>query len=63
MKRMAVLRHDATDEGKALLAQIREKLLAALERQGECYRNIIVPQLGKTGRSFAALGRADGRPA
>jgi polyphosphate kinase len=49
MKRQAVLRHGDTDAQRALLQQVREKLLPLLERQAECYRNIIVPRLAEQG--------------
>jgi len=36
MKRMAVLRYDETAEGRALVRQIRDKLVPMLRRQAEC---------------------------
>src|SRR5271170_8162896 len=38
MKRQAVLRHSASEAQRALLQQLREKLLPMLERQADCYR-------------------------
>src|ERR1700689_3912738 len=49
MKREAVLRHGTTDAQHALLQQVREKLLVSLQRQAECYRQVIVPGLGEHG--------------
>src|ERR1700735_1996513 len=49
MKREAVLRHGTTDAQQALLQQVREKLLVSLQRQAECYRQVIVPGLAEHG--------------
>ena len=49
MKRLAVLRHGASEAERALLQQVREKLLPQLERQAECYRNVIIPRLAEHG--------------
>src|SRR5580693_8659821 len=49
MKRMAVLRHGTTDAQRALLQQVREKLMTSLQRQAECYRQVIVPGLAEHG--------------
>ena len=49
MKREAVLRHGATDAQRALLQQVRDKLLISLQRQAECYRQTIIPGLAKHG--------------
>src|SRR5579863_9931410 len=49
MKRMAVLRTGATEEQRDLLARLRAKLLPSLRRQGECYRQVIVPGLAEHG--------------
>src|SRR5277367_3747990 len=49
MKRQAVLRHSASEAQRALLQQLREKLLPMLERQADCYRKTIVPALAEQG--------------
>ena len=49
MKRMAVLRHIESVEGKALVQQIRAKLIPMLSRQAECYRQTILPGLAAHG--------------
>ena len=49
MKRQAVLRHSASDAQRALLQQLREKLLPMLERQADCYRKTIIPGLAEQG--------------
>jgi polyphosphate kinase len=49
MKRQAVLRHSASDAQRALLRQLREKLLPMLERQADCYRKTIIPGLAEQG--------------
>ena len=49
MKREAVLRHGATDAQRALLQQVREKLMISLQRQAECYRQVIIPGLAEHG--------------
>jgi len=49
MKRQSVLRHGASDTQRALLRQLREKLLPMLQRQADCYRNTIVPGLAEQG--------------
>jgi len=49
MKRMAVLRKGSTPEQTRLFAKIRQRLLASLERQAECYRNRILPELAGHG--------------
>lgn len=49
MKRQAVLRHSASDTQRALLHQLREKLLRMLELQAECYRKTIIPGLAEHG--------------
>jgi polyphosphate kinase len=49
MKREAVLRHGTTDAQHALLQQVRDKLLASLQRQAECYQQVIVPGLAEHG--------------
>src|ERR1700689_2822278 len=58
MKRQAVLRNGTTDAQRALLHQVRDKLLPSLRRQAECYRQIIVPGLAEHGvllRSWSEL--------
>src|SRR5277367_2312569 len=49
MKRQSVLRHGASDGQRALLQQLREKLLPMLESQAHCYRETIVPRLAEQG--------------
>jgi polyphosphate kinase len=49
MKRQSVLGQEASDAQRALLAQLREKLLPMLERQAECYRKTIIPGLAEQG--------------
>src|SRR5437764_13367018 len=49
MKRIAVLRKQLSPERLELLSQIREKLMAGLLRQADCYRNGILPGLAKNG--------------
>src|SRR5271156_5602605 len=49
MKREAVLRTGTSEAQRALLQQIREKLLGSLQRQAECYRHIIIPGLAQHG--------------
>jgi polyphosphate kinase len=58
MKREAVLRHGTTDAQRALLQQVREKIISSLQRQAECYRHVIVPGLAEHGvflRSWSEL--------
>src|SRR5271163_577651 len=45
MKRMAVLREGGTKERSDLLQRLRDKLLASLRLQAECYRERIIPGL------------------
>jgi len=49
MKRQSVLGQEASDAQRALLEQLREKLLPMLERQAECYRKTIIPGLAEQG--------------
>ena len=49
MKRMSVLRCGKTGEEQALVRQVRDKLIPALRRQADCYRDVIVPQLASRG--------------
>ena len=49
MKRATVLRAGATDAQRALLQQVRDKIQLQLNRQAECYRQIIVPGLADHG--------------
>jgi polyphosphate kinase len=49
MKREAVLRAGTTEAQHSLVQQIREKLLVSLRRQGECYRQTIIPGLAEHG--------------
>src|SRR5271155_2726817 len=49
MKREAVLRLGTTDAQRALLQQVRDKIELQLNRQSECYRQVIVPGLADHG--------------
>src|ERR1700744_4030562 len=49
MKRETVLRHAVTEEQRALLQQVRDKIQIQLNRQAECYRKIIIPGLADHG--------------
>jgi polyphosphate kinase len=49
MKRETVLRDGKTDAEHALRQQLRDKLVSQLDRQAECYRNVIVPGLASHG--------------
>jgi len=49
MKRAAVLSDGDSEALKALAQQVRDKLLPMLERQAECYRNVIIPGLAEHG--------------
>src|SRR3984885_4356595 len=49
MKRETVLRQGATDAQRALLQQVRDKVQLQLNRQAECYRQVIVPGLAEHG--------------
>jgi len=49
MKRETVLRQGATDAQRALLQQVRDKVQLQLNRQAECYRQVIVPGLADHG--------------
>ena len=58
MKRQSVLGQEANDAQRALLTQLREKLLPMLEYQAECYRKTIIPGLAEQGvflRSWSEL--------
>ncbi len=45
MKRMAVLRHAESPSERAQFQQVRDKLIPMLQRQADCYRKQIVPEL------------------
>src|ERR1700757_2765947 len=49
MKRMAVLRHGATEAQRTLLQQVRDKIITSLQRQAECYRHVVIPGLAEHG--------------
>jgi polyphosphate kinase len=49
MKRVAVLREASTPARVQLLREVRERLLVSLERQAECFRNTILPELARNG--------------
>lgn len=56
MKRVAVLRNGKSDAQRDLLQRLRDKLLPSLQRQADCYRQVIVPGLSQHG---VALRRWD----
>lgn len=49
MKRVALLRQGWTEEQRARLRQLREKLLPMLRRQAECYRKSVISELADHG--------------
>ena len=49
MKRRAVLRESEGEAQRALSVELREKLLPVLDRQAECYRDVIKPGLAQHG--------------
>jgi len=49
MKRVALLRTGGTEEKRAQFLQLREKLLPMLSKQGECFRQEIIPGLAEHG--------------
>jgi len=49
MKRVSVLRQGSGEQQRALLRQVREKLLPMLCAQADCYRKTVVPGLAKHG--------------
>jgi polyphosphate kinase len=49
MKRIAILRNDLTAERIKLHQQVRARITSSLERQAECFRDQIVPELAKRG--------------
>src|ERR1700721_1255378 len=49
MKRVAVLRTGATPDRVQLLRTVRERLLVSLEKQADCFRDTIVPELARHG--------------
>jgi polyphosphate kinase len=49
MKRETVLRQGTTDAQRALMQQVRDKIQIQLDRQAECYRQVIVPGLAEHG--------------
>lgn len=49
MKRVAVLRKSSAAERVELLGNVRARILHCLERQAECFRDTIVPQLKNQG--------------
>ena len=49
MKRVSVLRQALADAPRALLLQVREKLLPMLHDQAECYRKTLIPSLAEHG--------------
>jgi polyphosphate kinase len=56
MKRISVLRKGSTPERTQLRAAIRERLLRSLEKQARCFRQVLVPELGKHGIHFETGG-------
>jgi polyphosphate kinase len=58
MKRIAVLRQELNPGRRDLLKRINQKLIPALQRQAECFRDSLVPDLARHGvylRSWAQL--------
>src|SRR5271167_2304541 len=49
MKRALVLRGGRSEAQRALVQELRDKLLPMLRRQAECYREIILPVLAEHG--------------
>jgi len=49
MKRVSVLRRGVGDQHRALLEQLRQKLLPMLAQQADCYRQSVIPGLAKHG--------------
>src|SRR5499427_4014859 len=49
MKRVAGLRREPTGGGSVLLGQVRDKLLAQIRQQADCYRHQIIPTLAAHG--------------
>src|SRR3974390_878030 len=49
MKRVSVLRQGTADHHRALLEQVREKLLPMLAEQAQCYRQSVIPGLARHG--------------
>jgi polyphosphate kinase len=49
MKRMAILRKGSTPERLLLLATVRERLLDSLQRQADCFRGTLAPELATHG--------------
>ena len=49
MKRVAVLREQTAPEQTALLARIHSRLVASLDRQANCFREHLLPQLAAHG--------------
>src|SRR6516165_1491083 len=47
MKRMAILRYLPNGDRNAAVLQIREKLLPMLQRQADCYRRTLIPELAR----------------
>ena len=49
MKRVSLLRGEETPARRALLEQIRQRLVESLERQASCFRDQLVPELARRG--------------
>jgi polyphosphate kinase len=49
MKRISVLRTGSTPEQVQLLRHVREKIQVGLNRQAQCFRGVIVPELASHG--------------
>jgi polyphosphate kinase len=49
MKRISLLRQDATPQRHALLERIRERLAESLARQASCFREQLLPELSRHG--------------
>jgi polyphosphate kinase len=49
MKRIAILRSEAAQKRDKLLAEIRQRLIEGLQRQADCYRDRLLPELAANG--------------
>jgi polyphosphate kinase len=49
MKRMSVLRKGSSPQRIELITTIRERLLASLQKQADCFRGTLIPQLASRG--------------
>lgn len=49
MKRAVVLREEETEARRSLTRELRDRLTPMLQRQAECYRQVIIPGLAAHG--------------